>query len=66
MLLRHVQDQALQAPGRAGVGLEELRAAVGDCIGRHGDGRIRRFKGPEGGHRYETISGRRRRLGVPL
>ena len=51
---------------RSGVGLEELRAAVGDYMEWYRDGRLRRFEEPGGGHRYETISGRRRRLGVPL
>lgn len=30
------------------------------------DGRLKRFEEPGGGHRYETITGRRRRLGVAL
>ena len=50
----------------AGVGLEEFRAEVDAYMAWYRDGRLKRFEEPGGGHRYETIAGRRRRLGVAL
>ena len=50
----------------AGVGIAELRAELSDYIRWYAEGRLKRFEEPDGTHVYETIAGRRRRLGVPL
>ena len=60
------RTEFLEPLDRAGVGLEELREAIDGYMEWYGDGRLKRFEEPGGGRRYETISGRRRRLGVPL
>ena len=60
------KTEFLGAIDRSGVGLEELAGAVGDYMEWYRDGRLKRFEEPGGGHRYETIAGRRRRLGVAL
>lgn len=60
------KTEFLEPLDRAGVGLGELGEAIGDYMEWYRDGRLKRFEEPGGGHRYETISGRRRRLGVPL
>lgn len=60
------RTEFLEPLDQAGVGLEELREAIDGYMEWYGDGRLKRFEEPGGGRRYETISGRRRRLGVPL
>ena len=60
------RTEFLEPLDRADVGLEELRGAIDGYMEWYGDGRLKRFEEPGGGRRYETISGRRRRLGVPL
>ena len=60
------RTEFLEPLDRAGVGLEELREAIDGYMEWYGDGRLKRFEEPGGGRRYETISGRHRRLGVPL
>ena len=49
----------------SGVGFEEFRGEVDAYVEWYRAGRLKRFEGPGGrGHSYETIEGRRRRLGV--
>lgn len=48
-----------------GVGAEEFARELDGYIRWYRDGRLKRFEGP-GGHTYETIAGRRRRLGLPV
>lgn len=48
-----------------GVGAEEFARGLDGYIRWYRDGRLKRFEGP-GGHTYETIAGRRRRLGLPV
>ena len=48
----------------AGVGLGEFRALLDGYLEWYRDGRLKRFREPDGTTRYETIAGRRRRLGL--
>lgn len=50
----------------AGVGLEEFRGEVDAYMAWYRDGRLKRFDEPGGGCSYETIEGRRRRLGLAV
>ena len=42
----------------------EFRSALGDYVEWYRDGRLKLFVEPDGTRRYETIMGRRRRLGL--
>ena len=42
----------------------EFRAALGDCVEWYRDGRLKLFVESDGTRYYETIMGRRRRLGL--
>ncbi len=51
------RDWARASPG-------EFRAALADYVEWYRDGRLKLFVEPDGTRRYETIMGRRRRLGL--
>ena len=42
----------------------EFRSALGDYVEWYRDGRLKLFVEPDGTRHYETIMGRRRRLGL--
>ncbi len=50
----------------AGVTYEGFASALDSYIRWYRDGRLKAFRGPDGRVRYETISGRRRRLGLTV
>ena len=50
----------------AGVGLEEFRGEVDAYMAWYRAERLKRFDEPGGGCSYETIAGRRRRLGLAM
>ena len=59
-----LKEEFLRGRDWSGVGLEALRGELSSYIDWYVSGRLKRFEEPGGGHRYETIAGRRARLGL--
>ena len=50
----------------SGVGFAEFSAELASYMDWYREGRLKRFRAQDGSWSYETIAGRRRRLGLPV